>query len=393
MEAQRTALICAAALAGLFPVAAFGFEAFAIYPSPQLQQFPDVDNGLVVWQQRIEFEGVWDWDIFGVDLLDASAPKPIEVAWLESDQQKPSVWNRSVVWQHEYAADDWDVYLTDITDAEAPVWYLLNAQPGEYENNQTEPAIHGNTVVWQHEYIDPDTLAADWDIYAADVTNPDSPYVFRPGVFVYNQQAPAVWRDTVVWQDDDSGMWDIGIADIWLKNDTQDRMYAYADLNQENPVIWDNWLVFEVDYGDGDYDIHAADLSVSGEPSYSLVDLSSKQINPDISGHLVVWQDNRDGNWDIYGYNLITRTEFPITTDPADQINPAISGALVVWQDKRITPANIYYTWLDGEAIADCPTGLVGDTDGDCRVNLTDFVLMAENWLACGLEPVDACVP
>jgi hypothetical protein len=68
--------------------AAGAFEVFAVYPSAQTQQFPDVDNGLVVWQQYVESGGALDWDIFGVNLTDASAPNPIAVAWLESNQKK-----------------------------------------------------------------------------------------------------------------------------------------------------------------------------------------------------------------------------------------------------------------------------------------------------------------
>jgi len=386
-----SALFSAAMMLWMLPAGGLGFQAQPVYPSGQMQQFPDVDNGLVVWQQYVQFGSSWDWDIFARDLLDAAAPVPIEAAWLESDQQHPAVWNRSIVWQHAYAPDDWDIYLTDVSNPAEPVWYLLNAQPGQYENNQIAPAVHGNTVVWQHQYIDPDTQQADWDIWAADVTDPEAPYVFYPASFWKNQQAPAVWRSTVVWQDDDAGRWDIGIADIWLKNAPQDRLYAYPELDQQTPAVWDNWLVFAVDYGGGDWDIHAADLSKPGQPSFPLTDLPSAQINPDISGHLVVWQDNRNGNWDIYGYNLITHKEFVIVEDPADQINPAVSGTLVVWEDYRVNPSNIYYVWLDGEAIADCPAPPAGDIDGSCRIDLADFVQLAENWMACALEPASAC--
>ncbi|MCD4831005.1 MAG: hypothetical protein K8R02_04245 [Anaerohalosphaeraceae bacterium] len=38
-----------------------------------------------------------------------------------------------------------------------------------------------------------------------------------------------------------------------------------------------------------------------------------------------------------------------------------------------------------------CSEPLVGDLDGDCRVNFTDFAMMAENWLECNLVPADAC--
>ncbi|MFA5291594.1 MAG: hypothetical protein WC496_01020 [Phycisphaerae bacterium] len=38
-----------------------------------------------------------------------------------------------------------------------------------------------------------------------------------------------------------------------------------------------------------------------------------------------------------------------------------------------------------------CSEPLVGDLDGDCRVNFIDFAMMAENWLKCNLVPQSAC--
>jgi len=61
----------------------------------------------------------------------------------------------------------------------------------------------------------------------------------------------------------------------------------------------------------------------------------ANQINPAINGSIIVWQDYRNGNWDIYGYDLSTQTEFPICVNSADQINPDISGNIVVWEDHR----------------------------------------------------------
>jgi hypothetical protein len=34
------------------------------------------------------------------------------------------------------------------------------------------------------------------------------------------------------------------------------------------------------------------------------------------AGDRIVWWDNRNGNWDIYMYDLATQTEAQITTDP-----------------------------------------------------------------------------
>ncbi|MCX5636521.1 MAG: hypothetical protein NTX52_02355 [Planctomycetota bacterium] len=72
----------------------------------------------------------------------------------------------------------------------------------------------------------------------------------------------------------------------------------------------------------------------------------ANQINPAISGSIVVWEDYRNGNWDIYGYDLSTQTEFPICTNDANQINPDISGDIVVWEDHRYdsTYRGFYYS-------------------------------------------------
>jgi len=64
---------------------------------------------------------------------------------------------------------------------------------------------------------------------------------------------------------------------------------------------------------------------------------------PDISGDWIVWVDGRNGNSDIYGYNLATGEEKPICTNSTSQWQPRIWGNLIVWQDKRNAPTSNYY--------------------------------------------------
>jgi hypothetical protein len=52
----------------------------------------------------------------------------------------------------------------------------------------------------------------------------------------------------------------------------------------------------------------------------------------------VLWIDGRNGNWDIYGYNLTTHEEFTVCLEPTDQIGVSLSQNWIVWTDKRNDP-------------------------------------------------------
>ncbi|MFQ6088079.1 MAG: hypothetical protein ACE5K0_04180, partial [Candidatus Methanofastidiosia archaeon] len=68
----------------------------------------------------------------------------------------------------------------------------------------------------------------------------------------------------------------------------------------------------------------------------------SHQSNPAIYGDIVVWQDNRNSDFDIFGYNLSTKQIFQITSNENYQGNPAIYGNIVVWEDLRNENWDIY---------------------------------------------------
>jgi beta propeller repeat protein len=80
---------------------------------------------------------------------------------------------------------------------------------------------------------------------------------------------------------------------------------------------------------------------------------------PRIHKHLIVWQDQSNGTWDIRGYNLLTRQEFVVTNmRMSDQVNPAVyvdsqhQRAIIVWQDDRDGTWDIYAAVVDGPEVA-----------------------------------------
>jgi len=89
----------------------------------------------------------------------------------------------------------------------------------------------------------------------------------------------------------------------------------------------------------------------------------------DISGEWIVWNGNRDGQWDIFAYNIATNEERQITNDAAVQYSPRVSGNLIAWSDLRNGGRDIYGYDLSASeefVISDDPwlEGVVGVAGG-----------------------------
>lgn len=127
---------------------------------------------------------------------------------------------------------------------------------------------------------------------------------------------------------------------------------------QLNPNIYGDWLVWQDNRND-DWDIYAYNLSLDSDgndvPNYmetpqleddpALVHVTKTpgtQLNPDIWGDTVVWSDLRCCNFDIWAYTFSNDTEWQVTDNPATQWRPAIYGDHVVWSDDRNGHSDIY---------------------------------------------------
>ncbi|ODS40779.1 hypothetical protein BEH94_10875 [Candidatus Altiarchaeales archaeon WOR_SM1_SCG] len=109
--------------------------------------------------------------------------------------------------------------------------------------------------------------------------------------------------------------------------------------NQFSPAIYGDKIVW-YDNRNGNDDIYMYDLKTNTEKRITTD--SSSQRYPAIYGDKIVWQDYRNGNHDIYMYDLKTNTEKQITTDSSHQKYPAIYGDKIVWSDYRNGNSDIY---------------------------------------------------
>ncbi len=144
-----------------------------------------------------------------------------------------------------------------------------------------------------------------------------------------NSEHPAIYSNTIVWQDDRNGNWDIYIFDI----STHQEIHTTNKSNQTNPAIYGNKVVWQDDRNGGS-DIYLQDLSTKKQ---NRVTTSGKAYNPRINGNRIVWQDKRNGqdNWDIYMYDISSGKETQITINGSNQTSPDIFGDRIVWYDDR----------------------------------------------------------
>ncbi len=178
------------------------------------------------------------------------------------------------------------------------------------------------------------------------------------------QMHPRIWGSTVVWEDyrnDPTGLYTgagKGNPDIYAYNLTlrKEIPVCTAPGAQQNPDIWKNLVVWE-DYRNGNADIYIYNLSDPHQnPNGTRLTYdSSAQVNPRIWGNWVVWIDYRNGlDGDVYAFDLSSvnwkdpsfgeseakKAIIPICRNIYEQRDVAIWKDIVVWKDYRNDTGN-----------------------------------------------------
>ena len=280
-----------------------------------------------------------------------------------SDPNHPRRWDYQVDWPHNidisgsvvaYSGNDPDtyvetVYALDISDPNNIEQYAIRTLPsGEYTSGL---AIDANSIVWSVSYSESGPYVQIADI--TDLSNPVITTKFLPEPIQF-------------WYLDVSGEWLVTYG-ATSRNNQIYAVHNYTDV--------DNWEILTLweEGADGEY-------YVSG---------------PRVNGPVALWvtstwvpslqgQSELDSTeWILHASYLIGNGKFASST--LRRIETEISAAEVldgqaVWSEYT-TEMNL----LKGDLLLECGDWgyKYGDLNRDCRVDLSDFAIFAETWLAC----------
>jgi beta propeller repeat protein len=236
---------------------------------------------------------------------------------------------------------NWDIYLYDIATQN-------ETQITNNTADQFFPAIYGNTIVWQDNRNDPEgiILTDSWEIYSYDlVTHTETRRTFSSATS--SNQNPVISSDRIVYVKTEpnlDGTLSAGIWEVYLSGAQEiivesNRDYPYTDL--PHPSIFGNYWVYELVYVDEDGINWRSAIKYWSHGFVS--DEYHKATYPDIDDMYIVWQQLEDWtNWEIYLYRLDTGTVTRVTNHGANQLKPVVSEGRIVYQDNRNGNWDIY---------------------------------------------------
>jgi beta propeller repeat protein len=200
-----------------------------------------------------------------------------------------------------------------------------------------DPSIGGNIVAWQ----DTRNLAtSSYDIYARDLTTGEER---RISTAAGADRSPAVSGGIIVWESCSATA-----CDIWSYNwetNTSMQLTSSADNEQDPDVSGAKVVWSEYSATTGGKDILLSDLTAGTTQRLAL---TGDQVNPNISGDFVAFEDVVAGFYHVKLWYLLSDEVFDLTAAPggppatADQYLNDIDGNRVVYTDDRGGQLDIY---------------------------------------------------
>ncbi len=350
------------------PLFASQWMEYRITSSPADQKNPDIDGNIVAWEDLRN----GNVDIYAANISDLNNSIIFPVSTNALEELSPQVSGQRIFYTrrkqltsnppHQYS---YEIYMYNIDIGSTT---LITGTSAGIVTGADE-----FTVVWS-------TMGSTKLLYAYDIATQS---VFSVGQQTLSPSSSDVSGNKVVWSHYYSPHLISGFdLDSWETFTIEtDGVSNYSPAVNGNIVVWEK-----------SSDIYGANISDTNNMiKFPICTELTSQYTPAISGYNVVWRDYRNGNQDIFGYNLLTHTEYIVTDNSSSQQFPAISGNIVVWEDNRNGHYDIYATVLFGPDVPQCLSMPRGDFNGDCKVDLQDFSIFMQDWLECNLDPPEAC--
>lgn len=293
---------------------------------------PAIDGNSVVWQDKRN----GGWEIYGYNLT-TQQEMPIAVG--SGDKERPTISSDWVAWQDKRNGN-WDVFAKNITTDEV-------VQITSHERDQLHPILNGTTLVWE------DYRHGLGEVYSYDLVSRTEQQVASGSTEIFG---PTQSGQTTVWNDRRNGQ-----ADIYsLKPGRLATRLTYGSGDHTQAALNGDLLVYtdnEASADDPNLSFRVLSTGVGGR----LVSDATRQEEAAIGSGVVVWQDSRDGKWQIYtalfqseslpvevplkpGYNLVAvGNRLAASYDTAAKFLTAFKDSLSI---ERIlaydTPRNTY---------------------------------------------------
>ena len=326
-----------------------------------------------IYAQRISAVGTPMWTANGVALCTAAGHQYYPV--MVSDGAGGAI----VAWYdyRDYGSTGSDIYAQKISAIGAVQWTANGTALCTAIGHQLYPAIvsdgaGGSIVTWQDS-----RSSGDWDIYTQRISTTGSVPWAADGVALCTIAGSQLWPTIVAdgaggaivnWEEyrnGDSDIYSQGISTDGTPLWTADGVALCATAgNQNTPQTASDGaggaIVTWGDYRSGGYDVYARRISAGGTPQWTangaaICTATGNQYVPiivsdDANGAIVIWQDSRNGNPDIYAQRVWADGTTPVQLSLASA-DVTADGVKLAWfmGGSTSSVATVYRSPVGGE--------------------------------------------